>query len=93
MKRSALPLVCGRYGRVRVRRTRQRSAAAKPPTDVAAAVVREHPRDRDAAASKPADGASKKARRGGAGLVRQDFDVGGAAVIIDRDVHVLPPGA
>src|SRR4029453_5333045 len=34
-----------------------------------------------------------EARRGGAGLVRQDFDIGRTAVVIDRDVHVFPAGA
>ena len=39
------------------------------------------------------DGASQKGGRGGAGLIGQDLDIGGAAVVIDGDVRVLPADA
>ena len=47
----------------------------------------------DAASRKPRDGASQEGGGRGAGLIGQDFDVGGATVVIDRDVRVFPADA
>ena len=94
MKRSALPLVCGRYGRERFRRSGlARRDRLKAMTAIVTAVVGEHARDAHATPCKPGDRASEEGRRRGAGLIGQDFDVGGPTVVIDRDVRVLPADA
>ena len=89
-----MPLVCGRYGRARLRRKRLASGhRLKPSTAIVAAVVGQDARDADAAARKPRDRALEEGRRGGAGLIGQHLDIGGATVVIDRDVRVLPADA
>src|SRR6476620_7012331 len=62
----------------------------KPSADVTAAVIGEHALHDDAASSKPVDGATQEGRGRGAGLIRKDFDVGRAAVVIDGDVDIFP---
>ena len=94
MNRSALPLVCGRYGRARFSRSdRAIGHGLKPPTAIVAAVVGQDARDADAAARKPRDGALEEGRRGRARLIGQHLDIGRATVVIDRDVRILPADA
>ena len=95
MKRSALPLVCGRYGRVRRRRIRRRAGrrGGKTWLQIDAAVVGEDPLDADAPPRKPLDGAGQEGRRRRGGLRGQDFHIGGPTVVVERDVDVLLAGA
>jgi len=67
-----------------------RRALVKAATQRRPAVIGQHPMEDDPAAGKPADGTAKKGGRRRTGLVGQDFDVGGATVIVDRDVDVFP---
>ena len=62
-------------------------------TDVTAAVVGQDTLDDYSPPRKPGNGAAQEGRSRGARLLRQDFDIRGAAEIIDGDVDVLPPGA
>jgi hypothetical protein len=66
---------------------------APGPGHVAAAVVAHHALGANAPRLQPSDGALEKRGAGGAELVREDFDVGHPAVIVDRHVHVLPANA
>ena len=66
------------------------TGAVPEPGFVAAAVVGEDTLGLDAAAAVPAMRSSEKGRRGRGGLVRQDFDIGQSAVVIDADVDELP---
>jgi hypothetical protein len=67
--------------------------AVKHLRHVGAAIVGEHPLDDDAAPGKPADRPPQEGRRRLATLIREDFDIGDPAVIIDGDVRVFVPGA
>jgi hypothetical protein len=49
--------------------------------------------DADTARAEPSHGARQKRRAGWPELVAEDLDVGDAAVIVDRDVDVLPADA
>jgi hypothetical protein len=64
---------------------------APRPRHVPAAVIADHAARRDAACLQPRDGALEKRGAGRPELVRQDFDVRQPAVIVDSDMHVLPP--
>ena len=57
---------------------------------VGGAVVGEHALDRDAVAGEEGERAREEADGGGRFLVGQDFGVGESAVVVDRDVDVLP---
>src|ERR671930_2087643 len=57
---------------------------------VAGAVVGEHAFDGDAVAAVEGDRALQEAGRGRGLLVAEDLRVGEAAVVVDRDVDVLP---
>src|SRR5215510_2200804 len=65
----------------------------KSPTDVAAAVVRQHTGDGNPAPSKPAHRAAEEAGGRRARLIGQYLDIGRATVIINGDMHVFPPRA
>jgi hypothetical protein len=58
--------------------------------DVGRAVVGDHTLDADAVAGKEGECSAEEASSGGAFLVREDFDVGESAVVVDGDVDVLP---
>jgi len=73
-----------------VERVTGRAKSARP---VAASVVTQHTKDADAPSLEPGDGTREKRGAGRAELVRQDLDVGNPAVIIHRDVDVLPADA
>jgi hypothetical protein len=57
---------------------------------VAAAVVGQDPLDLDAVPLVVGDGATQESGSGGGFLVAEDLGIGEAAVIVDRDVDVLP---
>ena len=67
-----------------------RQASAWIVAEVAGAVVGEEPLDLDAVAPVEGDCAAEEADGGGGLLVGEDFGVGEAAVVVDRDVDVLP---
>jgi hypothetical protein len=62
-----------------------------PRAECRLSVVGEHPFGGDAVAVGEGDGTSKEADRGRCFLVGEDVRVGEAAVVVDRDVDVLPP--
>ena len=90
MKRSALPLVLGVYGRVRMWQTQPAAGLAEQAGDIARAVVGHHALDPDALAPEPAQGADQEAGHRLALLIRQDLDVSQARGVVDRDVDELP---
>ena len=57
---------------------------------VSAAVVGHHSLHGDAVAGIERDRSSEEADDGGSALIGQDFDVGQAGAVIDRDMHTLP---
>src|SRR6187401_3328604 len=59
---------------------------------VGGAVVGQHPFDADAVSAVEGVGASEEADRRRGALVGQHLGVGQPAVVVDRDVHELPPG-
>ena len=65
----------------------------KAMTAIRAAVVGEHALHDDPPSSKPLERPTQKAAGGGARLIGKHFDIGGATVIIDGHVDVLPAGA
>jgi hypothetical protein len=83
----ACPRGCGDAGRREPRRWRAAPGRHSP------AVVAHHATDAYAPRLQRCDGAPQKRRTGSAELVRQDFDIRHAAVIIDGHVHVLPANA
>src|SRR5436305_3318056 len=54
------------------------------------AVVGDQPLDRDPHRAVVRDGTTKESDSGGGLLVGENFDVGQAGCVVDRDVHVLP---
>src|SRR4029453_2123087 len=66
------------------------TAVTKGPRHIATAVVAQDPPHGDAARAEPRDGAREERRTRRPELVCQDLDVGDPAVIVDRDMHVLP---
>ena len=94
MKRSALPLVRGRYGpSARVAKAELATAGGECVRGVATAVVGEQALDAHATSGKPGDGAVEERGCGGAAFIGQDLDVRQAGGIIDRHVDKLPAGA
>jgi hypothetical protein len=61
------------------------------PRAIATAVVSQDALDDDLAARPPRHGPSQKRCAGRSLLIRQDFDIGDATVIVDGDVGKLPP--
>ena len=86
MKRSALPLVRGAYGRVRT------AGVAPVVAAVRRAVVGHDALDRHTLASEPGDRALQERHRAGLALVRQHLAVGQAGGVVDADMHGLPAG-
>jgi hypothetical protein len=76
MKRSALPLVLGVYGRVKVAQAEHPAGRAEQARDVARAVVGHHALDPDAQTLEPARRPDQEARDRLALLVGQDRDEG-----------------
>src|SRR6516165_7191863 len=91
MKRSALPLVRGVYGRVRRwRRPWKGASLAEHVAAIAVAIVSHDPFDHDAVASEPGERPFQKSRGGFLALVRQNLVVGEPAGIVDADMQALP---
>src|SRR5947209_8793768 len=91
MKRSALPLVCGRVG------AGAEMADAEPPTGervdggaVGRAVVGDEPLDGDPVAAVKGDGAAQEGDRSCRFLIAEHLGVGETAVVVDGDVDVFP---
>src|SRR6516165_7983039 len=92
MKRSALPLVRGVYGRVRRwRRPWKGASLAEHVAAIAVAIVSHDPFDHDAVASEPGERPFQKSRGGFLALVRQNFVVGEPAGIVDADMPAIRP--
>ena len=95
MKRSALPLVRGRRGRVRLCRMSEPcgSASACSVRAVGGAVVGQHSLDAHAASGEALERARAGSRsRSSARSSVSSFDVGETAVVVDADVDVLVAG-
>ena len=91
MKRSAFPLVWGRGGRVRrCRMPSARQASGVMRRAVGRAVVGDHALDGDAVAGVERQRAAQERDGGGGLLVGQDFGVGQAGGVVDRDVNERP---
>src|SRR5829696_4922035 len=58
---------------------------------LAAPVVAHHAPHRRAPGGEPGDTPVQERGAGGTELVREHLDVGDTTMVVDRDVHVLPP--
>src|SRR5262249_33668492 len=58
-----------------------------------AAGIAQQPQNLDPAPGEPLAGAAEEGRHGHAALIQQDFGIGHAAAVIERDVDVLPADA
>jgi hypothetical protein len=93
MKRSALPLVCGRNGRVRLCRISCRARLSRKAwAAIARAVVGEHPLDPNAGLAEPADGLLDRPRRALGAFVGYGHDDGIPAGVVDEHLEMLVAG-
>src|SRR6266478_3909682 len=93
MNRSALPLVRGVYGRVRLCFAGRRHRSPKRLAAVSRAVIGHDPLDADALDCQPPERAIEKADRALLLFVRQDLAVGQARGVVDADVQRFPADA
>lgn len=91
MKRSALPLVCGRYALVNFcPMPSSRHASANSPERKRHAVVGQHPLDRDAHAGEVVHGSPQERLGAELGLVRMHLCEDQAAVAVDGHEDEVP---